>query len=132
MQLRHTLLVRTDLGMNMGLMGAQIAHIGQEVFRNHHLDVGGTQTYEMAKKVLEWVKDPYLFLHGVPNREALDYFIELSRKQDVVCHEWRDTIFLEIAEGQTITLPNVLVGCSLGPDDADKIRLVVGKLPLLK
>ena len=39
---------------------------------------------------------------------------------------------LEIAEGQTITLPKVLVGCSLGPDDADKVRLVIGKLPLLR
>lgn len=130
MQLRHTLLIRTDLGMPQGLFSAQLAHIAQEVFRQHHLNKSNRANLDA--KAIEWIKDPYLFVHGVPNREALFYFMEQANKQGVACYIWEDTIFLEIADGQTITLPKVLVGCSLGPDDADKIRLVIGKLPLLK
>lgn len=130
MQLRHTLLIRTDLGMPQGLFSAQLAHIAQEVFRQHHLNKSKRGNLDV--KAIEWINDPYMFVHGVPNHEALIYFIDQADKQGVVCHTWEDTIFLEIADGQTITLPNVLVGCSFGPDDADRIRLVIGKLPLLK
>jgi len=121
MNLRHTILVRTDLNMPLGLLAAQVAHIHSLPF---------TQCVD-DEKFKEWVKDPYLSIHGIAFIEALEYFIEQAKRREVRVIPWRDTIYTSLAPNMRVALPDVLVGVSLGPDDSDVIKSVIGDLPLL-
>jgi hypothetical protein len=81
---------------------------------------------------LEWMKDPYLFVHEVKNIESLLHYIKKARAAGISCDEWRDTVYIKMSDTQMEAVPIVLVGVSLGPCDSDKIKAVIGDLPLLK
>jgi len=121
MNLRHTVLVRTDLGMPAGLLCAQVAHIHALPFIHWPED----------ELLGEWEQDPYLFIHGVPNLETLNYFIVQAESRKVGVLKWTDTIYMNLTPNMRVALPDILVGVSLGPDESDKIKSVIGDLPLL-
>jgi hypothetical protein len=79
----------------------------------------------------EWLNDPYIFVHGVPNLEVLNYFIEDAKSGDIPISEWRDTVYIKISETQRRAFFPVKVGAALGPVDSDKIKAIIGDLPLL-
>ena len=124
--LRQTILVRTDLGLPEGLLTAQVAHIHMESFR-YKMSEGKNN---LTGDELEWLKDPYIFVHGVPNKEYLDFFMGQAKQYNVPRTEWRDTIYLNCGS-DTVPFADVVVGCALGPCDSDRIKLVIGELPLL-
>lgn len=142
--IRQTVLIRTDLGFCQGLMAAQVAHIHMETLRQRILRndeasmVAGAQLEALmsdsgeANTFLEWLKQPYIFVHGVPNLEALEHY---EKKADGVIglstSIWRDTVRISLSENQKIDLPNIKVGLSFGPADSDIIRTIIGDLPLL-
>lgn len=140
--IRQTILVRTDLGFSQGLMAAQVAHIHMQLLREYILrhDMQKTSKAELqadfktpleTNNYLDWLKSPYVFVHGVPNPEALDYFMKKAKEINIPVATWTDTVFMDLAPEMTNAFSGVLIGCSLGPCDSDLIKSVIGKLPLL-
>lgn len=129
----QTIIIRTDifeLPQDMGLLSAQVAHIHFEFIRDCiNNDAHGI--FLKSDIMKGWLKDPYIFVKKVPNIESLRYFIDLGIQNDIVVREWNDTIYVRLSPTMKKAFPNTLVGISLGPDDSDKIRSVVGDLPLL-
>lgn len=128
MNLCQRILIREDLQLPRGLMCAQIAHLHFEAMRQELL------AHDTVKEPLtkEWIKDPYIFVHGVPNIEALEHFRELAQSHEISWAEWTDTIYLTLYEGYTIPFEDIVIGAILGPEDSDRLKMVVGGLPLLK
>lgn len=130
MNIKHVVLIRKDLELTTGLISAQVAHIAMERFRV-------ALTYEdksdstLSPIDLEWLKAPYLYVHAVPNWEWLRYYSEKARMAKIEVTEWKDTLYMKSSETQQQAFENVLVGVSLGPIDSDKIKAVIGDLPLL-
>ncbi|MCK9434787.1 MAG: hypothetical protein M0R32_08240 [Candidatus Cloacimonetes bacterium] len=130
--LRQSILIRTDLGFPTGLLTAQVAHLHFEPFRKkiYSLPEPGEAVFQSEE--LDWMPDPYLFIHEVKNIESLEHYIKKAKEAGVNVHQWRDTVYIKMSDTQTEAIPNVLVGVSLGPCDSDKIKTVIGDLPLLK
>jgi peptidyl-tRNA hydrolase len=124
--LRQSILIRTDLALEPGLLSAQVAHLHAQ-FMIHMITNDRAHTQED----LDWMKDPYIFVHKVPNLEVLRYFQDQAATAKIPQFEWTDTIYLNISPKQTRAFENVPVGISLGPVDSDKIKAVIGDLPLL-
>jgi len=150
--INQTVIIRTDLfdmGKDIGLLAAQVAHIHFNLFRvmlmdaemacrkdtncmeNGHLDINLPKMGQLGKDISEWLREPYLLVKRVPNLEALQYFSQSATASGIEVHEWFDTVYVRLSSTQQKAFPNVLVGISLGPCDADKIRTIVGDLPLL-
>ena len=136
MNLGQTVIIRTDLfGDNVGLISAQVAHIHMQALRHavdRTLQSGHLEDLEgKENKMKDWLKQPYIFVKQVPNKEALEYFMGLAKEAGVEVNSWYDTAYVKLSPTQNKAFENILIGASLGPDDADKIRTVVGDLPLL-
>jgi peptidyl-tRNA hydrolase len=130
--INQTIIIRTDLfSMNdVGLISAQVAHIHGEIFRNYlKEDVKVTQ--EENATFREWVMAPYILVKRVPNLEALDYYEKLAKDNGLVVQGWFDTVYVNLTPTLKKAFSNIKVGISIGPDDSDSIRTVVGDLPLL-
>ena len=128
--LRQSILIRTDLGFSTGLYAAQVAHCHFEPMRRYFLsNPRETETEEFQ----EWVKSPYIFVHAVPNKESLDYFYQKALAAEtpvpVVC--WYDTVEIKVSATQKIVVSKVWVGITLGVAESDRIREIIGDLPLL-
>jgi peptidyl-tRNA hydrolase len=127
----QTVIIRTDIfevPADMGLMSAQVAHIHFEHARKL---MTGTALDKDFQDMMPWLRDPYLFVKKVPNLEGLHYFLNLATEADLPCSSWKDTVYVRLSPTMKKAFPDTLVGISIGPDDADKIRTVVGDLPLL-
>jgi peptidyl-tRNA hydrolase len=123
--IRQTVLIREDLQFPTGLLAAQVAHI-------HALPLINEVGNETPDPVfMDWTEVPYLFVHGVPNKETLDYLIRKAGEHDVPVLVWRDTVYLKVGD-ETVPFEDVTVGASLGPCDSDKIKMVIGTLDLLR
>ena len=141
----QTIIIRTDLFSlpdDVGLLSAQVAHIHMECVRKMIINnmvreenfIPIKLTKEHGVDVLsfmDWVRDPYLFVKQVPNKESLKHFSKLVHEAGLPLDEWYDTVYIRLSKTMKQAFPNVLVGISIGPCDADKIRTVVGDLPLL-
>jgi len=138
------ILVRTDLGFPVGLMAAQVAHIHMEGLRwainrnrdnkDHILMANIQGNFRCPKEAIdlnEWLKSPYIFVHGVPNLEVLMHFREKAEKEHIPVFLWQDTVNVRVSENQNIPFKDIPVGIALGPIDSDMIKIVVGDLPLL-
>ena len=77
-----------------------------------------------------WLKTPYTFVHGVPNIEVLNKFIKDAKEKGVPVSEWCDTIYVKVSDTQKIVVEDCLVGVAFF-GESDKIRAVIGDLPLL-
>ena len=135
--IRQTILIRKDLNLPVGLLAAQVAHLHMESIRynlNKYFEEGAKFEDNhicLESNYSEWLKAPYIFVHGVPNAETLGYYLEIADRNKIEKTNWRDTVFLNVSETQRIVLKDVLIGAVLGPEDSDKIKLVIGDLPLL-
>jgi peptidyl-tRNA hydrolase len=145
--INQTILIRTDLfdlSDDVGLMSAQIAHIHfqgtrymiQENLSKEEGYIGIKLANEVLSKedqeaYMEWVEDPYILVKQIPNAEALVHFQELANEAKLPVYIWTDTVYVRLSATQKKAFPNTLVGMAIGPTDADKIRTVVGDLPLL-
>jgi len=133
--LRQSILVRTDLHLSVGLMAAQIAHIHMRMIQrnadlsNNILSINPPATLNRVD-LKDWLISPYLFIHQVPHLEALEYFEKKANDMKIHVESWTDTIYQELSPDFR-TAFNMKVGISLGPTDSDKIKLVIGSLPLL-
>ena len=123
---RQSILIRTDLNLPAGLLAAQVAHIHFEYCRQQLRD----DEDPCSTSFREWMESPYLFVHRVPNLEALSYFKVKAVEAKLPVAEWKDTVYQDLAPD--IRQPfNLTVGISIGPADSDAIKMVIGSLPLL-
>jgi len=128
------ILVRTDLGFSEGLMAAQVAHIHARPMTTTFFvtqPTGTTGPDDYVENVKTWLFNPYVFVHGVPNREVLNFFMEQCDRLNMKFDPWRDTIYVDVSPTQTKVFEDVLIGISIGPEESDKIKAIVGDLPLL-
>ncbi len=123
--LRQTILIRTDLDLSPGLISAQVAHIHAESMRQILINKKSCST-----EFVEWLKDPYIFVHGVGFVELLNNLLEKAKSKELPVSEWYDTITIKVG-GNGQVFSNMLVGGSIGPADSDLIKSVIGNLPLL-
>lgn len=132
--LRQTVLIRKDLTFPLGLLAAQCAHLHMERFRRKMIEsmdpINKPQDLFGAEDI-SWLHDPYLFIHGVPNSEVLQYFVTEATKAEIPVSNWNDTVYVDISDTQRKAFPNVRVGATLGPCDSDRIKAIIGDLPLL-
>ena len=129
--LRQSILIRTDLNLPVGLLAAQVAHLHFETFRKRSTGDSAGLPIVLTQKEGEWAHDPYLFVHQVPNSEALDFFDNEATKAGINVESWWDTIFLQLSPTFRKAFDHVKVGIVLGPEDSDKIKAVISDLPLL-
>lgn len=130
--LRQTILIRKDLDFPVGLLAAQVAHLHMERFRGMLLEsIKESIKVQVDPDDAGWIHDPYVFVHGVPNAEVLEYFIKEAKAANIPISEWRDTVYINISATQRRAFFPVKVGATLGPCDSDKIKAVIGDLPLL-
>lgn len=144
--IRQSILLRQDLNLPKGLSEAQVAHLHAKKSNDillHLLEVDlpkvdnltpniiSTEFGILKTDLISWLKTPYTFVHGVPNMEVLRHFCKIANDLKVPYTEWRDTVFLQISKTQQITVENCCIGIALGPFESDKIKAVIGDLPLL-
>lgn len=128
----QNILIRTDLGFPTGLMAAQVAHIHAEALRNFIIEnTNQPEADPPSDTLLAWLQSPYILVRGVPNLETLEYFRRMAEVAGLSTNLWRDTVFSKVADDMTLTFSDVPIGISIGPSDSDKIKAIVGKLPLL-
>lgn len=128
--IRQSLLMRTDLEFPIGLLAAQVAHLHGLPLISQIQATKASVGHIKIPALHDWVEEPYLFVHAVPNHEVLMYLIDKAEKYKVPVLTWHDTVNIKIGD-ETVPFEQVLVGVSLGPYDSDKIRMVIGALPLL-
>ena len=133
--IRQVVLVREDLSLPRGLVAAQVAHIHANVFYRNIIKKDDDWVLNMADHIeqdmIEWLKSPYTFVHGVANAEVLQYLINKAVEYDVPVEVWRDTIYLKVGD-ETVPFEDIIVGVSLGPCESDRIKMVIGTLDLLR
>jgi peptidyl-tRNA hydrolase len=139
--IRQVILLREDLGLARGLSEAQVAHLHMEYLRKSLLAVtegrvvAPDKTVEarlnLSEDFISWLKAPYTFVHGVPNLEALEYYKNIANGLRVPFEIWKDTVYLKISDTQKIVVENCLIGIVFNPIDSDRIKAIIGDLPLL-
>ena len=116
---RHKLvcLVRTDLGMGVGKVAAQVAHAVLGAYR--------AATLQSPSAIEEWSLqgEPTIVLQ-VPGFPELGALLSAARAQGLVTHMVADAGRTQVASGTET------VGC-VGPGPADEIDKVTGALSLL-
>lgn len=122
-------IVRTDLGFTPGLLAAQASHLAMEQVRQTILD--GIDMKKERPDLYEWLRKPYLYVHAVSNKESLEFLATKAAASGVTTFAWRDTVYITVGDKKE-ALPNILVGFAFEACDADKVKAVIGSLPLLQ
>ena len=121
--------LRKDLEMPVGLIAAQATHVADGWMRNRILSEipGADPNGYFTNEERDWMETPYVAILGVNCKEELEHVIKISKEAGLPVNIWEDTIQLQIFENK---FPDVLVGCSIGPCDSDKLSVTTGCLPL--
>ena len=122
---RQTVVIRKDLLLPEGLLAAQVAHASMEFIRAQ-VDAN-CRMGEFSGVQLEWIKEPYISVLGVNCAEDLDCIIQEAKDNGLDVHIWKDTIPSPTFPDKAI---KVIVGCSIGPDDFDTIKIITNGLKL--
>lgn len=126
--IRHTVIIRQDLNMTAGLMAAQVAHISDAFMREKLKSNNNAMVNDIfSDEVLSWMSDPYISVLAVDNLEELNIIIEESIDAGLNVCQWWDLI---PSKNLNRSIPDVLIGASIGPCDMDKVKAITGNLPL--
>jgi peptidyl-tRNA hydrolase len=107
--------------MSAGLVGAQVAHISDAFMRDRI-----TKGKKFTAEEKAWMKEPYISVLAVNNREELEKVIKDAKDAKLPVHVWTDTMPSTIQP--EVFFDDVLVGVSIGPSDMDKIKVVTSYL----
>jgi peptidyl-tRNA hydrolase len=119
---RLTCVIRKGLGLPEGLLAAQAAHISDQWMRDKII-----KGEQFTEEELDWMKTPYISILAVNTLEELNVVYTESQRVGLNPTPWRDTVYSNLLNQK---LPDMFVGFSVGPADADKISEVTSKLPL--
>jgi peptidyl-tRNA hydrolase len=84
---------------------------------------------EFSNSEKSWMETPYIAILQVDTLEELKVIYGEAQTEGLNPVVWKDTIH-SLALDRFI--PDVMVGISLGPADADKVKVVTGKLNLYR
>ena len=126
MSVKQVIVIRRDLKMRRGKEIAQGAHASMMflslMVQQRLLDGGRTQ---MSPAQQEWIMGRFTKVCvQVPDEAALLAVAEEARKAGLECHVVTDAGLTEFGGVPTNTC------LAIGPDEADKIDMVTGKLQL--
>ena len=114
MSLKQVILVRHDIKLPSGKLGAQVAHAAVEaVLKSEAKIVKAWRNEGMAKIVLK-VKDEKELLH----------YLQLAKDAGL-------TTALITDAGKTVVAPGTRTCLGIGPDEEEKLNSITGKLSLL-
>ena len=130
MNLQQNIIIRTDLGFTRGLLTAQVAHIHALPMVQAILE-HKESTAICLDKMFAWLSSPFVTVLGASNIEILDHFIDLAEAEGIVVHQWRDVVNCNVSDSLTLNF-DTIIGASFGPDESDKLKKIMGQLPLLK
>jgi len=122
MNTKHTVVIRKDLNMTPGLMAAQVAHISDAFMRERIRD---GKEFNIEEK--EWMLHPYITVLTVDNIEELNIIVKEAEVAGLMTYRWLDII---PSKNLNRPIPDVLIGCSIGPCDSDRVKAITGTLPL--
>jgi len=128
--IRHVVVLRKDLELTTGMVGAQCSHIADHFMRLRILEAsksfGNTNGAKFSPDETNWMDTPYISILAVKTKEELEYIRLEALENGLQVIDWYDVVELP-----SLKKPyKVLVGISIGPDDFDKISLVTKKLEL--
>jgi peptidyl-tRNA hydrolase, PTH2 family len=114
MEYKQVILVRQDLKLPKGKMSAQVAHAAVEAaFKSSKAKFDAWHSTGMKKSVLKVVDEKEMFTYQ-----------QLAKNEGLVTAVITDA-------GRTVVEPGTKTCMAIGPDDAEKIDKVTGKLKLL-
>lgn len=132
--IRHTVIIRKDLQMPVGLLAAQVAHICDAFMRQKiRISIEESNKEEtdispvFSKEEMDWFYDPYLSVLAVNSYEDLCEIKDHAEREKLPIHCWKDTIPSPTFPDRSI---KAFVGLSIGPADFDLIKIVTGGLEL--
>jgi len=140
--IKQVILFRTDLNLPKGLSEAQVAHLHANIMNKLVFNFATSGSPNNMRDYLQnffkldiddimsWLKTPYTFVHGVPNKEVLDHFIKIAEDKKIIVAPWYDTIYVQVSGTQKIVVENCLIGVAI-LEESDKIKAIIGDLPLL-
>lgn len=129
---KQVILVRTDLDMDIGKMGSQIAHAAMKVFfdrssTTRNEDRSGVMTTPMTAPMMDWHEGEFTKVLLEVTSEK-----QLRKKHQQALDSGLPTAFI-IDNGHTVfdgvKTPTT---CAIGPADPDEIDQITGRLPLLR
>lgn len=128
METKQVIVVRKDLKMGTGKMGAQIAHAAMAAaFTNYLTDNGDlVWDYIPPKEAREWLRDAFtkICVWAKDEEELLDIYMK-ARQSDLPCSLIKDngrTVFKGIPTFTTV---------GVGPGEISEIDKITGHLPLI-
>lgn len=124
---KQVILVRTDLKMDKGKVGAQVAHASMAaVLRNAMRPNEKTLVLDLDDRLGPWLSGAFTKVClKVDNEKDLFYYYDLARQRGMLASVIRDS-------GRTVFAGVPTYTCvAIGPDNADEIDKITGKLKLL-
>jgi len=112
--MKQVILVRQDLHLPKGKLGAQVAHASVSCFNK-------TNFFKKKRWLAEGMKKVVL---KVKNIGELRYYAEKARKSKLTTSIIADA-------GRTVVESGTITCLGIGPDEEEKIDLVTGKLKML-
>jgi peptidyl-tRNA hydrolase len=128
--IRHTVIVRRDLQMPVGLLAAQVSHICDAFMRKIILsksEQDGVNRSDANPNEMAWCSDPYLSVLAANCYEDLCEIQKQAEREDLPVKTWHDLIPSPTFPDRSI---KAFVGLSIGPADFDLIKIVTGGLEL--
>ena len=121
--------------MSPGLLAAQACHLNDEWLRarileskaNRNCVKGESKTVNFNLPEFQWLEGPVLSILAVNTPEELEVLKKRAKDVGVAFREWHDTIPSQIFPKVFL---QTFVGIAFGPDDDEKVKQVVGDLPL--
>ena len=135
MNVKQAVVIRKDLKMSAGLVGAQVAHISSMNFLkrleitvvNPLPGINGQlpNIIPMTDAEKQWITTPVLVVLAVETPEELQAVYQRVIGK-VICNLWEDTIYSDLLK----TYLKCPVGIFIGPLDEEELKQYVGDLPL--
>lgn len=111
-ELKQVILVRNDLKLPKGKMGAQCAHASIEAaLKSDYL--GEWRQFGQKKVVLK-----------VDSEKELIKYFQMAKDEGIACSLITDA-------GKTVIAPGTKTAVGIGPDDEDKIDKLTGELKMM-
>ena len=131
--IKQVIVMRTDLNMRKGKMCAQAAHASMKVMLDLSSiseNISGTSSIDLVvpltAQMMNWLAGAFTkVVVGVPSSDELFQLLGAARAADIPCTLIEDNGNTEFHGVKTPTC------IAIGPDDAEKIDAITGKLKLL-
>jgi peptidyl-tRNA hydrolase, PTH2 family len=126
MTIKQVIVVRKDLNMRKGKLAAQVAHASMKFLTENFRDDTNFLTVELARVERNWLADGFAkVVVSVNSEQELLDLIAQARVAGIKVKEIVDLGRTEFHGVPTLTC------AAFGPDEAEKIDEITGKLSLL-